>query len=164
MLDTGCGMTHGSIGDHEPSACPILPRHSPQWPRRPLRLPAGENPAGASSPTGLVRHRCGTGIPIAGLAILVFEREIKLLRSTSASPGGVLLVCGEVLSAGRRAGFSERNGEQTSAGGRLSSHAAAGHPRRPGFPFSACLVAVRGMSRVPSQLPYWGEEVPVRFA
>lgn len=104
-------------------------------------MPAGDNCAGASSPTGLGRHRCGTEVLNGGLAFFVFDREIKFLGSRFASPGEVLLGSGEVLSVGGHTGFAERNGEQASAGGRLSSHAAAGHPWWPSFPFSACLVA-----------------------
>lgn len=135
----GWGTSQRSSRDHEPACLPPAPTSRP-----PLR---GENAAGASCPSGLVKHQRGMEILSPGLAFLVFSHEIKFLGSKFTFPKEVLLVSGEVLSARGHTGFAKHNGEETSAGEQLSSHAAAGHPWQPGFPFSACLVVAQRRSR-----------------
>lgn len=141
--------------DHETACLPHAPTSRP-----PLQ---GKNSVGASCPSRLVRRQCGMEILRGGLAFLVFNQKIKL-GSRFTFPKEVLLVSGEVLSARGHTGFAKHNGEQTSTGERLSSHAAAGHPWQPGVPFSACLVAAQRMSRAhPSCLTGACKEMPIYF-
>lgn len=49
---------------------------------------------GCLQPPGLGRHCCGTGILHGGLALLVFDQEIKLPGFGFAPPGEVLLASG----------------------------------------------------------------------
>lgn len=96
--------------DHEPTRLSRPPTsHPPPWPCCLVQAPRAsrENRAGASSPMGLGRQRCGTGIQNRGLAFLVFDWEIKFLGSRFTSSGEVLLVSGDVVSAGGCTGFAE---------------------------------------------------------